>query len=82
NDRASTLEKDVAELKKDDLLNTQVTLWAAIKSRFGGNEESKKMQKNVLKHQFENFVTASTETLDKAYDRFQKLISQLEIHGA
>ncbi|GJR54601.1 hypothetical protein Tco_1405122 [Tanacetum coccineum] len=40
------------------------------------------MQKNVLKHQFENFVTASNETLDKAYDRFQKLISQLEIHGA
>ncbi|GJV19475.1 putative ribonuclease H-like domain-containing protein [Tanacetum coccineum] len=57
------------------------SLWAAIKSRFGGTEESKKMQKNVLKHQFENFVTASNETLDKAYDRFQKLISQLEIHG-
>ncbi|GJY05017.1 hypothetical protein Tco_0370957 [Tanacetum coccineum] len=54
----------------------------AIKSRFGGNEESKKMQKNVLKHQFENFSTASNETLDKAYDRFQKLISQLEVHGA
>ncbi|GKD14783.1 ribonuclease H-like domain-containing protein, partial [Tanacetum coccineum] len=58
------------------------SLWAAIKSRFGGNKESKKMQKNVLKHQFKNFVTASNETLDKAYDRFQKLISQLEIHGA
>ncbi|GKB51038.1 hypothetical protein Tco_0901791 [Tanacetum coccineum] len=42
---------------------------AAIKSRFGGNEESKKMQKNVLKHQFENFATASNESLDKAYDR-------------
>ncbi|GJS05730.1 hypothetical protein Tco_0322238 [Tanacetum coccineum] len=58
------------------------SLWAAIKSRFGGNEESKKMQKNVLKHQFKIFVTPSNETLDKAYDRFQKLISQLEIHGA
>ncbi|GKE54853.1 ribonuclease H-like domain-containing protein [Tanacetum coccineum] len=45
------------------------SLWAAIKSRFGGNEESKKMQKNVLKHQFENFTTASNESLDKAYDR-------------
>ncbi|GJZ30927.1 ribonuclease H-like domain-containing protein [Tanacetum coccineum] len=42
---------------------------AAIKARFGGNEESKKMQKNVLKHQFENFTTASNESLDKAYDR-------------
>ncbi|GKC71970.1 putative ribonuclease H-like domain-containing protein, partial [Tanacetum coccineum] len=58
------------------------SLWAAIKSRFRGNEESKKMQKNVLKHQFENFTTVSNESLDKAYDRFQKLISQLEVHGA
>ncbi|GJS13561.1 hypothetical protein Tco_0408033, partial [Tanacetum coccineum] len=55
------------------------SLWEAIKSRFGGNVESKKMQKNVLKHQFEIFSTASNESLDKAYDRFQKLISQLEI---
>ncbi|GJS38251.1 hypothetical protein Tco_0563294 [Tanacetum coccineum] len=58
------------------------SLWAEIKSRFGGNEESKKMQKNVLKHLFENFTTASNESLDKAYDRFQKLISQLEVHSA
>ncbi|GJT13960.1 hypothetical protein Tco_0861002 [Tanacetum coccineum] len=58
------------------------SLWAAIKSRFGGDEESKKMQKNVLKNQFENITTALNESLDKAYDRFQKLISQLEVHGA
>ncbi|GJZ62966.1 hypothetical protein Tco_0619387 [Tanacetum coccineum] len=45
------------------------SLWEAIKSRFGGNVEPKKMQKNVLKHQFENFSTASNENLDKAYDR-------------
>ncbi|GJV99435.1 RNA-directed DNA polymerase, eukaryota, nucleotide-binding alpha-beta plait domain protein [Tanacetum coccineum] len=49
---------------------------------FGGNDESKKMQRNVLKHQFENFTTAPNESLDKAYDRFQKLISQLEVHAA
>ncbi|GJS93218.1 hypothetical protein Tco_0800186 [Tanacetum coccineum] len=47
------------------------SLWAAIKARFGGNEESKKMQKNVLKHQFENFTTASNESSDKAYDKNQ-----------
>ncbi|GJU02682.1 hypothetical protein Tco_1113020 [Tanacetum coccineum] len=58
------------------------SLWAAIKSRFGGNVESKKMQKNVLKQQFENFSVSNTEGLDKAYDRFQKLISQLEVHDA
>ncbi|GJS42152.1 ribonuclease H-like domain-containing protein [Tanacetum coccineum] len=44
------------------------SLWAAIKSRFGGNDESKKMQRNVLKHQFENFTTAPNESLDKAYE--------------
>ncbi|GJR10240.1 hypothetical protein Tco_0792892 [Tanacetum coccineum] len=58
------------------------SLWAAIKSRFGGNVESKKMQKTVLKQQFENFSVSNTEGLDKAYDRFQKLISLLEVHGA
>ncbi|GJY64600.1 retrovirus-related pol polyprotein from transposon TNT 1-94 [Tanacetum coccineum] len=44
------------------------SLWAAIKSRFGGNVECKKMQKNVLKQQFENFSVSNTEGLDKAYD--------------
>ncbi|GJV36235.1 ribonuclease H-like domain-containing protein [Tanacetum coccineum] len=44
------------------------SLWDAIKSRFGGNDESKKMHRNVLKHQFENFTTAPNEIMDKAYD--------------
>ncbi|GJT08951.1 hypothetical protein Tco_0843413 [Tanacetum coccineum] len=57
------------------------TLWEAIKARFGGNKESKKMQKTILKQQYENFTTSRSEGLDKTYDRFQKLISQLEIHG-
>ncbi|GJT26181.1 ribonuclease H-like domain-containing protein [Tanacetum coccineum] len=57
------------------------TLWAAIKSRFGGNVESKKTQKNFLKQQFENFYVSDTDGLDKAYDRFQKLISILEVHA-
>ncbi|GJY64057.1 hypothetical protein Tco_0465517 [Tanacetum coccineum] len=57
------------------------SIWAAIKSRFGGNVESKKMQKTVLKQQFEKFSVSDTEGLDKAYDRFQKLISLLEVHA-
>ncbi|GJS20631.1 putative ribonuclease H-like domain-containing protein [Tanacetum coccineum] len=40
-----------------------------------------KMQKTILKQQYENFTTSRSEGLDKTYDRFQKLISQLEIHG-
>ncbi|GJZ45075.1 putative ribonuclease H-like domain-containing protein [Tanacetum coccineum] len=58
------------------------SLSAAIKSRFGGNVESKKMQKNVLKQQFENFSVSNIEGLDKAYVRFQKLINLLEVYGA
>ncbi|GJS15843.1 hypothetical protein Tco_0410315 [Tanacetum coccineum] len=57
------------------------TLWEAIKARFGGNKESKKMQKTILKQQYENFAASRSEGLDKTYDRFQKLIRQLEIHG-
>ncbi|GKF48204.1 hypothetical protein Tco_0141455, partial [Tanacetum coccineum] len=37
------------------------TLWSAIKARFGGNETSKKMQKNLLKQQFETFTIGSRE---------------------
>ncbi|GJZ92961.1 hypothetical protein Tco_0665026 [Tanacetum coccineum] len=57
------------------------SLWEAIKNRFGGNKESKKIQKTILKQNYENFAASSQEGLDKTYDRFQKLISQLEIHG-
>ncbi|GJQ98966.1 ribonuclease H-like domain-containing protein [Tanacetum coccineum] len=57
-------------------------MWEAIKSRFGGNDESKKMQKYILKQQFEGFSVLNSEELHKGYDRFQSLLSQLEIHGA
>ncbi|GJX86794.1 hypothetical protein Tco_0337568 [Tanacetum coccineum] len=55
------------------------TLWAAIKSRFGGNVESKKMQKNVLKQQFENISVSDTKGLDKSYDRNKTGIDDLDI---
>ncbi|GJW08128.1 hypothetical protein Tco_1570551 [Tanacetum coccineum] len=45
------------------------SLWKAIKARFGGNEASKKMQKNLLKQQFETFTIGSREELDSAYER-------------
>ncbi|GKA30237.1 hypothetical protein Tco_0716542 [Tanacetum coccineum] len=57
-------------------------MWEAIKSRFGGNNESKKMQKYILKQQFKGFTISNSEGLHKRYDRFQSLLSQLEIHGA
>ncbi|GJS82643.1 ribonuclease H-like domain-containing protein [Tanacetum coccineum] len=45
------------------------TLWEAIKARFGGNKETKKMQKTILKQQYENFTASRSEGLDKTYDR-------------
>nr|GEV46070.1 hypothetical protein [Tanacetum cinerariifolium] len=57
------------------------TLMEAIEKRFVGNTETKKVQKTLLKQQFENFTGSSSEGLDQIHDRLQKLVSQLEIHG-
>nr|GEU93199.1 copia protein [Tanacetum cinerariifolium] len=54
------------------------TLMDAIEKRFGGNKKTKKVQKTLLKKQYENFTGSSSESLDQIYDRVQKLISQLE----
>ncbi|GJV58807.1 putative ribonuclease H-like domain-containing protein [Tanacetum coccineum] len=53
----------------------------AIKNRFGGNTATKKTQKNLLKQQYENFAASSTEVIKQTYERIQKLISQLGMHG-
>ncbi|GJS21917.1 hypothetical protein Tco_0450549 [Tanacetum coccineum] len=52
-----------------------------IENRFGGNSATKKTQKNLLKQQYENFAASSTEVIEQTYERLQKLISQLEMHG-
>ncbi|GKB81102.1 ribonuclease H-like domain-containing protein [Tanacetum coccineum] len=57
------------------------SLLEAIKKRFGGNAATKNTQRNLLKQQYENFTASSSEVLDQTFDRLQKLISQLEIHG-
>nr|GEV92800.1 hypothetical protein [Tanacetum cinerariifolium] len=57
------------------------SLMEAIEKRFGGNKETKKVQKTLLKQQYENFTSSSSESLDQIHDRLQKLISQLEILG-
>ncbi|GKB16963.1 hypothetical protein Tco_0850886 [Tanacetum coccineum] len=44
-------------------------MWDAIKSRFGGNDESKKIQKYILKQQFEGFSISNLEGLHKGYNR-------------
>ncbi|GJV09197.1 retrovirus-related pol polyprotein from transposon TNT 1-94 [Tanacetum coccineum] len=49
--------------------------------RFGGNAATKKTRRNLIKQQYEKFTESSSEVLDQTFDRLQKLISQLEIHG-
>ncbi|GJY06277.1 hypothetical protein Tco_0373331, partial [Tanacetum coccineum] len=56
-------------------------LMEAIEKRYGGNKESKKVQRTLLKQQLETFAGSSSEIIDQTFDRLQKLISQLEIQG-
>ncbi|GJR80969.1 hypothetical protein Tco_0365308 [Tanacetum coccineum] len=58
------------------------SLWAAIKARFGGNKESKKMQKNLLKQQFETFVVGARGRLRTQHttDSRTLLLLCLETH--
>nr|GEV76938.1 hypothetical protein [Tanacetum cinerariifolium] len=56
------------------------TLIEAIEKRFRRNTKTKKVQKTLLKQQYENFTSFTSESLDQIHDRLQKLISKLEIH--
>nr|GEX73844.1 reverse transcriptase domain-containing protein [Tanacetum cinerariifolium] len=48
-------------------------LFAAIETRFGGNEATNKTQKTLLKQMYENFSATSTESLDFIFNRLQKI---------
>nr|GEX45661.1 ribonuclease H-like domain-containing protein [Tanacetum cinerariifolium] len=83
----STLGGGEVILNGDSPVPTRVvedakTPMKAIERRFGGNTETKKVQKTLLKEQYENFTGSNSESLDQIHDRLQKLVSQLEIHGS
>nr|GEV39463.1 reverse transcriptase domain-containing protein [Tanacetum cinerariifolium] len=54
--------------------NDAKSLLEAIEKRFGGNDATKKTQRNLLKQQYENFTALSSESLDQTFDRLQKLV--------
>ncbi|GJZ51208.1 ribonuclease H-like domain-containing protein [Tanacetum coccineum] len=64
------------------LLKSEGKNWEAIRTRFGGKcyfkENARLFQNNNLK----KFRIPNSEGLEKGYDRFQQLLSQLEAHGA
>ncbi|GKA47519.1 ribonuclease H-like domain-containing protein [Tanacetum coccineum] len=72
----------VSSIKLHILKKGEYTLWCMRMEQYLTNTDYALWQKNVLKQQFENFSVSDTKGLDKAYDRFQKLISLLEVHGA
>ncbi|GKE83924.1 hypothetical protein Tco_1557666 [Tanacetum coccineum] len=48
-------------------------IWNTVKARFGGNSESKKMRKSMLKQEFSEFRISESEGLHKGYDMMQKM---------
>ncbi|GJT19937.1 ribonuclease H-like domain-containing protein [Tanacetum coccineum] len=66
------------QLKFNSIKDAKLLL-EAVEKRFGGNAATKKTQRNLLKQQYENFTAPSSEMLDQTFDRFQKLVSQLEL---
>ncbi|GJS89165.1 hypothetical protein Tco_0771801 [Tanacetum coccineum] len=65
------------QLKFNSIKDAKLLL-EAVEKRFGGNVATKKTQRNLLKQQYENFTSPSSEMLDQTFDRLQKLVSQLE----
>ncbi|PWA73781.1 hypothetical protein CTI12_AA186340 [Artemisia annua] len=78
----SAAEIHAEHLRRCHGMDDAKEIWEAIRTRFGGNANSKKRQKAVLKKQFKAFTILSSEGLEKGYDRFQHLLSQLEAHGS
>nr|GEV33817.1 ribonuclease H-like domain-containing protein [Tanacetum cinerariifolium] len=60
------------QLKFNSIKNAKQLL-KVLDKRFGGNAATKKTQMNLLKQQYENFTTSSSEMLDQTFDRLQKL---------
>ncbi|GKD58378.1 hypothetical protein Tco_1295887, partial [Tanacetum coccineum] len=55
------------------------SMFAAIKTRFGGNAATNKTQKTLLMQQYENFSATSAESFDSIFNRLQKIVNRLTI---
>nr|GEW60811.1 ribonuclease H-like domain-containing protein [Tanacetum cinerariifolium] len=69
---------DKHQLKFNSHKDTK-TLMEAIEKRFGGNTETKKVQKTLLIQQFKNFTSSSSKGLDQIHDRLQKLRNKADL---
>nr|GEV49926.1 reverse transcriptase domain-containing protein [Tanacetum cinerariifolium] len=55
------------------------TLFAAIETRFGGNEATKKNQKTLPNKLYENFSASSTKSLNSNFNRLQKIRNKSDL---
>ncbi|GKE51853.1 hypothetical protein Tco_1487009, partial [Tanacetum coccineum] len=74
----TTTMEGVVTLKFNSIKDAKKLL-EAIENGFGRNTATKKTKRNLLKQQYENFTSPSSEMLDQTVDRLQKLVSQLEL---
>ncbi|GKA78070.1 hypothetical protein Tco_0784607 [Tanacetum coccineum] len=51
----------------------------AIEKRYGGNKESKKVQRTLLKQKYENFAGLSSDTMDQTFDRNKHEIDTISL---
>nr|GEZ85074.1 hypothetical protein [Tanacetum cinerariifolium] len=54
--------------------------YGSYKEEIWRDTKTKKVQKTLLKQQYENFTGFNSESLDQIHDRLQKLVIQLEIN--
>ncbi|GJV49119.1 hypothetical protein Tco_1439331 [Tanacetum coccineum] len=67
------------QLKFNSTLKVLKKLLEVYKKRLVGMQATKRHQWNLLKQQYENFTTPSSEMFDQTFDWLQKLVSQLEL---
>ncbi|GJS84429.1 putative ribonuclease H-like domain-containing protein [Tanacetum coccineum] len=68
----TTTVEGVVTLKFNSIKNAKKLL-EVVEKRFGRNAATRKTQRNLLKQQYENFTTLSSEMLDQTFDRLQNL---------
>ncbi|GKF31354.1 hypothetical protein Tco_0101152, partial [Tanacetum coccineum] len=72
----------ISNIKLQILKKEEYDIWAMEMEHYLEYIDNDVWKKAVLKQQFEAFTISSLEWLEKGYDRFQQLLSQLEAHGA
>nr|GEV13923.1 putative ribonuclease H-like domain-containing protein [Tanacetum cinerariifolium] len=86
-DKATILDVAIPVIKKNVIESLEATVLTRSSSQSQSSYEAAailsefKLTKIRIDNQYENFIASSSEVLDQTFDRLQKLISQLEIHG-